>query len=195
MSYYWLLWCKMHRPVCRLWLRNPSDGFLELGTNYKYCWFMLPSTIHTTVAHDSLVCKMALLIVWNNMGTDTFFRHLTNSRFKRLSMCISEGCRFQRTPEGRRGVTQSRPSSRTSSLKRKGNCHNLRNMLCQAFCTTIHCNIMTPFVGCWNKLGECFEIFYLSARILPLISTRFLLLLQLHTQEILIKKRTLCVAK
>ena len=34
---------------------------------------MLPLAIHTTVAHDSLVCKMALLIVWNNMGRDSFF--------------------------------------------------------------------------------------------------------------------------
>ena len=159
---------------------TPVMSFLNLEPTTKVL------LVYPTLSHSHHSCpltalsvKMALLIVWNNIGTDTFFRHSTNYRFKRLSMCISEGCRFQRTPEGRRGVTQSRPSSRTSSLKRKGNCHNLRNMLCQAFCTTIHCNIMTPFVGCWNKLGECFEIFYLSANILPLISAPFLLL-QLH---------------
>ena len=86
--YYWLLWCKMHRPVCRLWLRNPSDGFLELGTNYKYCWYMLPSTIHTTVAHDSHVCKMAFLVVWNNMGTDTFFA-IWQTPDSNVFLCVS----------------------------------------------------------------------------------------------------------
>ena len=139
----------------------------------EYCGYMLPLV---TVAHDSLVCKMALLIVWNNMGTDTLFA-ISPTTYSNVFLCVSlraVDCKGHQKEGG--GVTQSRPSSRTSSLKRKGNCHNLRNMLCQAFCTTIHCNIMTPFVGCWNKLGECFEIFYLSARNSPLISTRFSLL-------------------
>ena len=111
---------------------TPVMSFLNLEPTTN-CGYMLPLAIHTTVAHDSLVCKMALLIVWNNMGRDSFFAIPPTTDSNVLQCVYLRAVDFKGHQKEREGVTQSRPSSRTSSLKRKGNCHNLRNILCQGF--------------------------------------------------------------